>query len=125
MKRVGILILAYEVVRTLIAAYERIPAPLKKEAAEIYILDDASTDNTFWAGMEYKLLHNIPNLNVYRNPRNLGYGGNQRKACVIPSTEGTTASWVSMETCKMRPNGSPTSFNRFWKVRGNWVSASG
>src|SRR5438128_1591537 len=79
MKRVGILILAYEVVRTLIAAYERIPAPLKKEAAEIYILDDASTDNTFWAGMEYKLLHNIPNLNVDRNPRNLGYGGNQKK----------------------------------------------
>ena len=72
MSQVGIFILAYEVARTLIAAYERIPAPLKKEAAEIYILDDASNDNTFWAGMGYKLLHNIPNLNVYRNPRNLG-----------------------------------------------------
>ena len=79
MKRVGILIMAYDVVSTLIAAYERIPAPLKKEAAEIYIMDDASNDNTFWAGMGYKLLHNIPNLNVYRNPRNLGYGGNQKK----------------------------------------------
>jgi len=79
MKRVGIFILAYEVARTLIAAYERIPAQLKKEAAEIYILDDGSNDNTFWAGMGYKLLHNIPNLNVYRNPRNLGYGGNQKK----------------------------------------------
>jgi len=79
MKRVGIFIMAYEAVRTLIAAYERIPAPLKKEAAEIYIIDDASSDDTFWAGMGYKLLHNIPNLNVYRNPRNLGYGGNQKK----------------------------------------------
>src|SRR2546427_11185388 len=79
MKRVGIFILAYEVARTLIAAYERIAAQLRKEAAEIYILDDASNDNTFWAGMGYKLLHNIPNLNVYRNPRNLGYGGNQKK----------------------------------------------
>src|SRR5712691_806602 len=79
MKRVGIFILAYEVARTLIAAYERIPAQLKKEAAEIYILDDASNDNTFWVGMGYKLLHNISNLNVYRNPRNLGYGGNQKK----------------------------------------------
>src|SRR3989441_5585060 len=79
MKRVGIFIMAYDVVRTLIAAYERIPAPLKKEAAEIYIMDDASNDNTFSAGLGYKLLHNIPNLNVYRNPRNLGYGGNQKK----------------------------------------------
>src|SRR5437870_11416470 len=79
MSRVGIFILAYEVARTLIAAYERIPAQLRKEAAEIYILDDASNDNTFSAGMGYKLLHNIPNLNVYRNPRNLGYGGNQKK----------------------------------------------
>src|SRR2546425_5954584 len=79
MKRVGIFIMAYEAVRTLIAAYERIPARLKKEAAEIYIIDDASSDDTFWAGMGYKLLHNIPNLNVYRNPRNLGYGGNQKR----------------------------------------------
>src|SRR5256712_8989447 len=79
MKRVGILIMAYDVVRTLIAAYERIPAQLKKEAAEIYILDDGSTDNALVGGMGYKLLHNIPNLNVYRNPRNLGYGGNQKK----------------------------------------------
>src|SRR5437899_11451086 len=77
MQRVGIFIMAYEAVRTLIAAYERIPAQLKKEAAEIYVIDDATNDDTFWAGMGYKLLHNIPNLNVYRNPRNLGYVGNQ------------------------------------------------
>ena len=51
MKRVGIFIMAYEAVRTLIAGYERIPAHLKKEAAEIYIIDDASSDDTFWAGM--------------------------------------------------------------------------
>ena len=79
MKRIGIFIIAYEAVRTLIAAYERIPAQLKKDAAEIYIIDDASEDHTYWAGMGYKLLHNIPNLNVYRNPRNLGYGGNQKR----------------------------------------------
>jgi glycosyltransferase involved in cell wall biosynthesis len=79
MKRIGIFIMAYEAVRTLIAAYERIPAQLKKEADEIYIIDDASDDNTYLAGMEYKLLHNIRNLNVYRNPRNLGYGGNQKR----------------------------------------------
>src|SRR3989454_3831612 len=79
MNRVAILIMACEAVRTLIAAYERIPVQLKKEAAEIYVIDDASNDDTFWAGMGYKLLHNIPNLNVYRNPRTLGYGGNKKR----------------------------------------------
>lgn len=79
MNRIGIFIMAYEAVRTLITAYERIPAHLKKEAAEIYIVDDASEDHTYWAGMGYKLLHNIPNLNVYRNPHNFGYGGNQKR----------------------------------------------
>ncbi len=78
MKRIGIFIIAYEAVRTLIVAYERIPAQLKKEA-EIYVIDDASDDNTYLAGMGYKLQHNIQNLNVYRNPRNFGYGGNQKK----------------------------------------------
>ena len=79
MKRIAIFIMAYEAVRTLISAYERIPDSLKKEAAEIFVIDDASDDHTYWAGMGYKLLHNIPNLNVYRNPRNLGYGGNQKR----------------------------------------------
>lgn len=79
MKRIGIFIMAYEAVPTLIAAYERIPAQLKKEAAEIYIIDDASNDNTYWAGIGYKVLHNVANLNVYRNAYRLGYGGNQKK----------------------------------------------
>ena len=79
MSRVGIFIMAYEAVRTLVSAYKRIPAQLKKEAAEIYIIDDGSNDDTYWAAMGYKLLHNIPNLSVYRNSRNLGYGGNQKK----------------------------------------------
>jgi hypothetical protein len=46
-------------VRSLVSPYERIPAQLKKKAAEIYMIDDTSNDHTFWAGMGYKLLHNI------------------------------------------------------------------
>lgn len=79
MPRIAIFIMAYEAVRTLIAAYERIPAHMKKDAAEIYIIDDASNDNTYWAGIGYKLLHNIANLTVYKNATRLGYGGNQKK----------------------------------------------
>jgi glycosyltransferase involved in cell wall biosynthesis len=78
-KKVAIFIIAYEAVRTLISAYERIPDWLKKESVEIYVIDDCSSDNTYYAGLGYKLSHQIQNLNIYRNKRNLGYGGNQKR----------------------------------------------
>src|SRR2546429_6592199 len=123
MSRVGIFSMAYEAVRTLVAAYERIPAQLKKEAAEIYIIDDASNDDTFWAGIGYKLLHNIPNLNVYRICVISAMAATRRVACVTPSRKSMTLSWFSMETCNTRPNASRTSFNRSERVRRSWCSA--
>lgn len=77
--RYGIFILAYNVVSTLIAAYERIPAKIKKGASIIYCLDDHSGDNTYFAAMGYKILRRIENFRVFRNARNLGYGGNQKR----------------------------------------------
>jgi len=77
--KVAIFIIAYEAVKTLIKAYERIPDSIKKEAEEIYVFDDASTDNTYLAGVGYKYLHKVKKLNLYRNNKNLGYGGNQKK----------------------------------------------
>lgn len=65
--------------KTLISAYERIPAWLKKQAAEIYIIDDCSNDNTYYAGLGYKLANNIKNLHVMRNKKNCKYGGNQKR----------------------------------------------
>jgi len=78
-KKIGIFIIAYEAVQTLITAYERIPDSLKEKTDEIYVIDDCSNDNTYYAGIGYKLLNNIKKLNVYRNEKNLGYGGNQKK----------------------------------------------
>jgi len=78
-KKIAIFIIAYEAVRTLIAAYDRIPDWLKKQAAEIYVIDDCSNDNTYYAGLGYKLAHHIENLNIYENKHNLRYGGNQKK----------------------------------------------
>ncbi|MBI4430282.1 MAG: glycosyltransferase family 2 protein [Candidatus Omnitrophica bacterium] len=65
--------------RTLISAYERIPDSVKARAEEIYVIDDASNDNTYYAGLGYKFAHRVSKLNVYRNPHNLGYGGNQKR----------------------------------------------
>lgn len=78
-EKIAIFIPAYKAVRTLDAAIRRIPPSLKNKVAEIYVFDDASDDNTYLAGIGYKLLNNLKNVNIYKNPRNLGYGGNQKK----------------------------------------------
>lgn len=75
----AIFIIAYEAVKTFIKAYERIPQEIKKRASEIYVFDDASTDNTYLAAIGYKHLKKIEKLNIYRNNKNLGYGGNQKR----------------------------------------------
>ena len=77
--KIAIFIPAYKAVKTLDSAIRRIPSNMKNKVAEIYVFDDASDDNTYLAGIGYKNLHNIKNLNIYKNPKNLGYGGNQKK----------------------------------------------
>ncbi len=78
-KKVAIFVIAYENVDTLIAAIKRIPYEIKERCEEIYVIDDASPDNGYYAALGYKHLHDIKKLNVFRNKNNLGYGGNQKK----------------------------------------------
>ncbi|MBI2135156.1 glycosyltransferase family 2 protein [Candidatus Woesearchaeota archaeon] len=77
--KIAIFIIAYQAVRTLISAIERIPDEIKKRAEEIYVFDDCSDDNTYYAGLGYKYRNKVKKLNIYRNKENLGYGGNQKK----------------------------------------------
>ncbi len=77
--KIAIFIPAYKAVKTLDSAIRRIPPKLKNKVSEIYVFDDASDDNTYLAGIGYKLLNNLNNVNIYKNPKNLGYGGNQKK----------------------------------------------
>lgn len=77
--KVGIFIIAYQAAQTLISAYKRIPPILKRRAKEIYCFDDCSDDNTYYIGLGYKVANNIKNFSLYKNPKNLGYGGNQKK----------------------------------------------
>lgn len=77
--KIAIFIPAYKAVRTLDAAIRRIPQSVKGRVAEIYVFDDASDDNTYLAGIGYKHLRRLKKLNIYKNPKNLGYGGNQKK----------------------------------------------
>lgn len=79
-KRIAICIMAYEAVNTLDKVLDLIPQKVNNIVEEIFILDDASNDNTYYAAIGYKTLKKVRKLKVYRNPKNLGLGGNQKHA---------------------------------------------
>ena len=77
--RIGIIVVAYNAASTLARVLDRIPKEFIPRISEILICDNASEDQTYLVGLGYKQVdgRSLP-LNVIRNPRNLGYGGNQK-----------------------------------------------
>ncbi|RIL03105.1 MAG: hypothetical protein DCC75_13025, partial [Proteobacteria bacterium] len=45
---------------------------------EIFVVDDCSKDNTYYAALGYKHENHVEKLTVHRNEINQGYGGNQK-----------------------------------------------
>ena len=79
MKRIGVLVLAYNVAPHLARVLERIPEPVMAKLEEVMVLDDASQDDTYRVACAFKETRSLSKLTVLRNPRNLGYGGNQKR----------------------------------------------
>lgn len=80
MKKIAIFIPTYNAARTLPIVLDRIPQQIKEKVQEIFIIDDASQDNTHLIGIGYKQQTGLANLKVYKNEQNRGYGGNQKLA---------------------------------------------
>lgn len=78
LQRIGILIVAYNAVTTLTKVLTRIPKQVWADVAEVVVFDDASQDATYELGIGYKTLSNTANLTIFKNEKNLGYGGNQK-----------------------------------------------
>ena len=58
---------------------KRIPVDLLEIIDEIFVFDDASVDDTYGLGLSMSEDNYWKGkLRVYKNPRNLGYGGNQK-----------------------------------------------
>jgi glycosyltransferase involved in cell wall biosynthesis len=76
--RIGILIVAYNAVGTLLHVLERIPAAVWQNIEEVAVFDDASGDATYELAIGYKTLAEAYKLKVVKNRMNLGYGGNQK-----------------------------------------------
>jgi len=77
--RFAVLVVAYNAVTTLTKVLDGIPESAWKRIEEVYVFDDASEDETALLGQGYKTTRGIEKLKIYRNPFNLGYGGNQKK----------------------------------------------
>jgi glycosyltransferase involved in cell wall biosynthesis len=78
-KRLLIFVVAYEAEATLDSVLDRIPeAVFVAYETEILVIDDASTDRTFELGVRHSR-SSRRRITVLYNPKNLGYGGNQKQ----------------------------------------------
>jgi 2-polyprenyl-3-methyl-5-hydroxy-6-metoxy-1,4-benzoquinol methylase len=77
-RRIGILIVTYNAITTLPRVLKRITPNVWNNVEEIAVFDDASQDATFELAVGMKTLGWLPKLQVLKQRRNLGYGGNQK-----------------------------------------------
>src|SRR5437762_11147038 len=76
--RIMVHIVAYNASSTLARVLDRIPKDLRPRLSEICVFDDASSDDTYLVGKGYQQVREMPQLQVFRNAKNRGYGGNQK-----------------------------------------------
>jgi glycosyltransferase involved in cell wall biosynthesis len=75
--RIGVLIVAYNAERTLGSVLDRIPEDFRSRITEVIVSDDFSHDATMEVALRYQETSDLP-ITLVRQPRNLGYGGNQK-----------------------------------------------
>lgn len=76
--RIGILVVAYNAVSTLVDTLDRIPVDFRSRISEVLVCDDASPDNTYLLGLGYQKANPDMPITVIKHETNLGYGGNQK-----------------------------------------------
>ncbi len=79
MKRIGIVVVAYNAASTLASVLDRIPDEFIERIGGILVCDNHSDDPTYLVGVGYQQTstRGLP-ITVIRQERNLGYGGNQK-----------------------------------------------
>jgi len=78
MPSIGILIVAYNAEATLESVLSRIPSHFIPSISVVLICDDASQDNTFTVSQRAQVERVELPIQLIRQPKNLGYGGNQK-----------------------------------------------
>lgn len=79
--RILIFVVCYKAESTIESVLDRIPESLWSSPSyetEILIIDDESLDGTFQKAHDYSTRYPDKKITVLHNPKNLGYGGNQK-----------------------------------------------
>jgi glycosyltransferase involved in cell wall biosynthesis len=79
--KVLILIVSYHAEQFIQSVLNRIPAEIWQNdrfQTEVLIIDDQSPDQTFGRAVDYAQQTNKTNITILYNPKNQGYGGNQK-----------------------------------------------
>jgi glycosyltransferase involved in cell wall biosynthesis len=87
-KKIGVLIVAYNAATTLPQVLDAFPSDVLALLDEIFVFDDASADETYAVVQDYKARKGFEKLRVFKNARNLGYGGNQKAGFDYAITHG-------------------------------------
>lgn len=74
--RIGVAILAYEAASTILDVLDGVDAVMGDAASSVLVADDGSSDATYATAQDWA--EHREHVEVHRNPRNLGYGGNQK-----------------------------------------------
>ena len=80
-KKVLIFVVCYNAEKWIESVLDRIPNDVMKNknfSTEILVIDDQSPDRTFYAADDYARRRPEIKINVLYNPKNQGYGGNQK-----------------------------------------------
>lgn len=77
-KKIALFIVAYNAEQHINKTIERIPRDIMNSLAEIYIIDDSSSDKTIEKAEAVLKKTGVRNYRVMRTPFNQGYGGNQK-----------------------------------------------
>lgn len=75
--KICVLVVAYNAATTLRSVLDRLPADFRASVDHVLVCDDASADETYEIGLDYKSEGTLP-LTVIKHTANLKYGGNQK-----------------------------------------------
>jgi glycosyltransferase involved in cell wall biosynthesis len=87
-QKVCVFVVAYNAEKHLESVIARIHHDVLNSLAEVFIIDDSSTDNTYNVAITVSKKYPLANINVYRTPFNRGYGGNQKLGYVYCIQQG-------------------------------------